>query len=193
MTNVLENIAAVKLISNLLTIKGVSFVGLNYTNQDAEKSRYLLNIGVSYAKAKESDIQSLGVLNISSINTYGLDSAAVELLDDARKALIASFIKPNKAMSEAQKNSYTVLTNSMKIHNTSGDLHIFAMKVSKTVEVKGNYKPSVFSFEGAKPLTRAKNMLRLKYCKTGQYRQFKVGYEQIHSAKLNGTAIEFQV
>ena len=180
------------LVENLKAVTGVSFVGVNYTNQKNEKSQYLINIGVSYENAKAKDLQTLQELKVSEIKNYkGLDKDAITELDKAKDALIKALIKPNKAKSDGQKNAYTHLINGMKIHNKTHDLFVFGFKVKKTVEIKGEYKKTEFAYEGSKPLTRAKNYLRVQYMKSTKYRQFKIVSEQAHKFKLSGDTIIF--
>jgi len=181
------------LVNNLKnTANGVTFVGINYTNQDNETSQYLVNIGASYENAKKKDLTTLQNLDVKTIENYkGLDQDSINLLDEAKNALIKALIKPNKAQSQAQKDAYTHLLNGMKIHNETHDLYIFGFKVKKSVQIKGNYKPSDFAFEGAKPLTRAKNFIRTQLLKSTKYRQFKISADQLHKMKISGDTITF--
>jgi len=180
-------------VENLKTTSnGVTFVGINYTNKDNEQSQYLINVGVSYENAKKKDLLSLQNLDVNKIENFkGLDADSIAVLDDAKKALISALIKPNKAQSQAQIDAYSHLSNGMKIHNETFDLFVFGFKVKKTVQVKGDYKPTEFAFEGAKPLTRAKNFIRTQLMKSSKYRQFKINADQLHKMKVAGDTIIF--
>ena len=180
-----------EILRNLLVVKGVSFMGITYTNKQGEKSRYLVNLGISYGKAKSLDIQTLESMNIATIDTHSLDKDAVELLETARIELIKSFKNPNEAKSRGQKDAYTIVSNTIKIHNATGNIHIYAMRMKKTILVKGEYPQTQYAYSGARPLTRAKNMLRLKYLRTGKYRQFIITPEQLESVRVNSKTMEF--
>ena len=184
-----------KLVENLkLTANGVTFVGINYTNQQGEKSNYLINIGASYENAKKKDLETLQNLDVKNIKNYkGLDSESITVLNEAKKALISALIKPNKTQSQAQKDAYTHLINGMKIHNDTYDLFVFGFKVKKTIQIKGDYKQTDYTYEGAKPLTRAKNYLRVEFMKSTKYRQFKISKNQLHTLKMSGDTITFDL
>ena len=176
----------------LSNINGISFVGVNYTNQQNEKSQYLINVGVSYQKSKEKDFETLTNLDVSKIADFkGLDVDAQQELKEAKIALLKALIKPNKAQSQAQIDAYTHLFTGLKIHNNTNDLFVFGFKVKKTVEVKGEYKKTEFAYEGAKPLTRAKNFLKVQYFKSSKFRQFKITNEQAHKFSLSKQTIIF--
>jgi len=152
-----------KLFGNLNQIKGVSFVSIEYTNQDNEIQKSLINVGVSYAKAKEKDIDYLRGLDVSKINDNRVDST---LLEQAKNELLNALIKPNENRSKGQADAYTHLTNGMKIHNETNALYVYGYVVKKTVLVEGTKKADT-----RKPLTLAKDIIR-KGMKSTQYRNY---------------------
>lgn len=159
---------AIKVIANVQnalskTPNGVSFCSVkNYTNQEGEVSDYVFNIGVSYEKAKEKDIEFLNKLDVT---TMQWQSAMVDIIK-AKEQLITSLESPNKERSEGQKEAYTYINNGIKIHNVTGEVYVFGMKVSKKVKEAIDY-----GADTRKPLTKAKDELR-KLMKSTKYRQF---------------------
>lgn len=144
---------------------GVSFFSIkNYTNQQGEVSNQLINVGIDYGKTKEKDIEFLEKLDVT---TRTWEGATVDI-EIARIALIESFKNPDKVRSEGQTDAYTVISNGVKVHNTTGKLYLYGYKVSKTVLVKGEYKKVNSSKE-----TLAKNELR-KLLKTGNFVNFSI-------------------
>jgi len=182
------------LVTGLGAIKGVSFISIEYRNKQDELAKQLVNVGENYGNNKAKDVKILQELNLSKITDFkGLDHDAIVLLADAKKALIEGFIKPNKAQSEAQKDAYMYFDNinGLKMHKETGKFYIFAMGVTRTVVEKGTYdnRNNVSTWEGAKPLTRAKNFLRNTYCRTAKFKQFSFNTEQLNKMKVNGNTI----
>jgi hypothetical protein len=158
----------------------VSFVSVKgYKNKFGEISNNLINVGISYTKAKEKDIEFLTNLDINSFESK-LDKT---LLEQARLELIASFITPEKARSEGQTNTYTPIIDGVKVHNDTGVIYIYGYREKKEILTEGNY-PLVNS----KPLTIAKNELRKKLS-TGKFTQYSL--EEISSVRANKETLEF--
>jgi len=154
-------IKVLKKISNSPT--GVTFVSLDYTKSSGERAKHLINVGASYAKAKEKDIETLEKLDVSTCDT----DISIELLNKAKEALIKALKKPSKNRSEGQKNAYVHLCTGFKECIASGDIHIYGMSVSKTVITKGEYKKT-----NKRALTIAKDFLRKNHMKSTKFRTF---------------------
>lgn len=169
-----------KLFGNLESITGVSFVNVTYTNEQGEVQNTTFNVGVSYDKAKQKDIEYLKNLDVKTIKS----SQGIAQLEEARKALLGSLISPSKSRSQGQKNAYTHLTNGLKIHNETQELYVYGMKVKKTVISKGEYKADT-----RRPLTVAKDDIR-KTMKSTQYRQYNLSNMQ--DVKLKGDTLVFK-
>lgn len=165
------------------SITGVSFVSVkNYTNSKGEVSNNLINIGIKYESAKKKDIAFLNELNIEkAVKEFGLKSE-ISLLEQARKDLMVSFIKPEVNRSNGQKDAYTVIFEGVKVHNTTGVLYLYGYREQKTVIQKGEYKEV-----NSKPLTIAKDELR-KLLKTGKFVNFAL--EIGNTLRLNGETLE---
>jgi hypothetical protein len=178
-TDTMSNI--IDLLLSFSKSKGAKFVSLTYeAKSSGEIATHLINVGVSFAKAKLKDIETLKKLDVSTIKIKGIST---ETLEEARVTLLAAMIAPEKARSEGQKDAYTHICNGVKIHNETREIHIFGMAVSKTVIVKGTYK-SVNSSN----LTLAKDAIR-KTLKSTKYRSFVVG--NIDLVKISGETLVF--
>lgn len=177
--------ATTKLIESFKTITGVSFINIkNYVSKgsnDTEMQDVLVNIGVSYESAKLKDIETL-----KSLNTDEVAKESKKLVSDietARQELIGSLISPRKANSEGQKDAYTVICNGVKIHNETGQIYIFAMKVRKTVKVEGEFKEVKSSAK-----TLAKKYMQNKYMKSTKYRNYII--DRVENVKVSGDTVE---
>lgn len=161
---------------------GCTFVRIkNYTNAQGEVQDVTINVGVSYENAKAKDIEFLKSLDVSTLS-HSYENVDATLLEEAREALLAAAIKPNKAMSKGQKDAYTHVYNGIKFHNESREYYVFGAKVkgTKIVKVEGEYKADT-----RRPLTIAKDIIR-KELRAPKYRQYKVG-------ELKGVAIKGEV
>jgi len=169
-----------KLINNLKSITGVSFVSVTYINQQEEKQHTVFNVGVDYQKAKTKDIEFLKQLDVNTISS----GIGVGILEEARLALLKNFQNPSKTRSEGIANAFTHLGNGLKIHNESKKLFVYGMKVKKKVLVKGIEKEDT-----RKILTKAKDEIR-KLLKSTQYRQFEINRSLQY--KIKGDTIVFE-
>ena len=157
----------------------ISFVSIKgYENKFGEKSDNLINIGVSYEKAKQKDIQFLKELNVNSIES----NINTSLLEQARLELISSFENPSVNRSKGQIDAYTPIIEGVKIHNISGEIYLYGYREKKTILSSGIY-PVVNS----KDITIAKNFLR-RQLHTGKFTQFILS--NINKIKANGEILE---
>jgi len=180
MENVTISNKALQVI-NLLKGKRVGFLSIsNYENKQGEISNYLINLGASYENAKQKDIEYLKNLNPTSLEKEF--KSEYTTLETARVSLLESFINPNENRSNGQINAFTHICTGLKVHNETGLLYIFGLKVSKTVIQKGIYKEVKSS-----ALTIAKNELR-KQLKTGQFVQFSL--EIGNTIKISNETLE---
>jgi len=158
-----------KAIENSLT--GVSFVSIkNYTNKQNEVSNNLINVGINYESAKAKDIDFLENLDLKAHDF----KSPLDLIKEAKEALIIAFLAPNENRSQGQKDAYTNILPGVKVHNETGVLYIYGYRENKTVLIEGEKQKPVNSA----PLTIAKNELR-KLLRTGKFTQYalEVGNE----------------
>lgn len=161
------------------SVTGVSFVSIrNYTNKSGETSNNLINIGASYDRAKKRDIEFLENLDASAHDF----KSTPDLIEEARIALIAAFLKPDQNRSKGQTDAYTQIVPGLKVHNETGYLYVYGYREQKTVLKAGEYK----AVKSA-PLTIAKNELR-KLLKTGKFTQYSL--EIGNEVRANGETLE---
>jgi hypothetical protein len=184
MENVAISIKALQVIANVKkatekSITGVSFVSIrNYENKQGEVSNNLINVGASYAKAKQKDIEFLENLVIAD---HSFKSPA-DLIEEARIELIKAFLSPNEALSKGQTDAYTQIVSGVKIHNETGAIYVYGYRENKTILKAGEYKEVK-----SKPLTIAKNELR-KLLRTGKFTQYAI--ETGNEIRCNGETLE---
>jgi len=171
------------LIEKLDEITGVSFVSIkDYTNKKGETSDVIVNVGVSYLKAKEKDYNTLSTINVNDLDS-DLPTATLE---EAKTALMSSLKKPSETHSNGQKNAYTYIGNGIKVHNEYGTIYVNAMKVNKTIKESGEYKEDT-----RKPLTKAKDFFRHNIMKSTQYRNYS--FDSFKEVSISGSTITFQL
>jgi hypothetical protein len=167
------NPAEIQLTELISNIKGVSFASFEYENKLGEFSSYLVNVGLSYERLKQEDIETLE-------NSY-----AEPIMEQARLELIASLQKPDPVRSKAQIEAYDYIAPNIKVHKESGQLYIIGYLVSKTVLIEGSKADEL---DTRKPLTKAKDAIR-KTLKSTKYRQFILDGAVLKTAKVLGTKI----
>lgn len=150
------------------TPNGISFFRIkNYKSvETGEVANHLVNIGVSFSKAVEKDIDFLKNLDVRTM-TWKSSIIDIEI---AKTELLNSLITPNQNRSDAQKDAYTIICEGVKVHNETGILYVWGHTIpeKKEIIVEGVYKKV-----NSKPLTIAKNEIR-KLLKSTKYRLFKV-------------------
>ena len=158
---------------------GVAFFSIkNYTNKFNEVSDNLVNIGINYEKSKMQDVEFLENINLTEHEFKSTQNDIV----DAKRELIASFLKPDENRSNGQIDAYTHIGKGIKVHNETGLLYIYGYRVTKKV-----IKEGVYPIVKSKALTIAKNELR-KLLKTGKFTQYSIEVGNTLTAK--GETIE---
>lgn len=164
-------------VANQVTPKFVAI--RNYENNEGEVANYVINIGVDYGNAKNSDTELLrNKENFTKIDFGKLAMYA----DQARVALLEANLKPSN-QSKAQTDAYTTIFENVRVHNDSGRVFVFGFKIQKTVLIKGSYK-SVNSSD----LTLAKDKIR-ETLRAPKFRQYAL--DKIKEVRMNGETIEF--
>lgn len=156
-----------------------------YENRNGEVSDYIINAGMSYEDAVESDLEFLEKWNptkgdikefheiLTKSDKHHKTKTPEELLVEAKEALISGLKKDtteSKNRSEAQLNAYRQVGPATKEHVETGDVHLKGLLVERVVVKEGPPKKSVNS--GAP--VRAKNFIKKNYLKTGSIAQFKL-------------------
>jgi hypothetical protein len=159
----------------------VTFVSIrNYTNKYGEIANHLINVGASYSKAKERDIEFLKNLDLNS-NEFEFKSD-MALLIEAKQSLIESFENPSVNRSQGQIEAYTNIVDGVKVHNESGKVYVYGYRQSKTILQDG-----VYPVVNSKPLTKAKDEIR-KLLRTSKYTQYVL--DNVGEIRANGETLE---
>lgn len=163
---------------------GARFVGLTYTNENGEKSKYRLVMGSNLVSLYKSDLRSLKKLRPSLEGVKAL--ACDEIIASIENSLTKG-IGNNDAYT--LKGYYTPITpnGEVKLHvNEKGETHLYirGYVLTKTVIEKGVYK-SVNSSDK----TLAKKELE-KSLKRGKIRTFKINVGVLEGIRMNGMDIE---
>lgn len=177
-----------KLLAVISQIKTPSFVRvLNYSNDkgNGEVANYTINLGISYANAKQSDTEFLKDAN----NFKDIDFGSVKhLAEQARKEMLESRVNPKRATvnrSEAQTEAYITVCPNVRVHKESGRVFIYGLVVRKDVVKEGSYDKVDSS-----PLTIAKRKIE-KTLKATQFRQ--LAFDKLDTVKAKGEEIEITI
>lgn len=190
MMNALETLKNATLASSLaLAVEdtkrtGARFVGMTYTNENGEKSKYRLIMGINLVSLYKSDLRALKALRPKLDGVKAL--ACDELIASINNSLTKG-IGNNDAYT--LKGYYTPITpnGEVKLHvNEAGETHLYirGYVLSKTVLEKGTYAKVNSSDK-----TLAKKELE-KNLKRGKIRTFKVNVNVLEGVRMNGMDIE---
>lgn len=163
---------------------GARFVGMTYTNENGEKSRYRLIMGIDLVSLYKSDLRTLKKLRPSLDGVKAL--ACDELIASITESLTKG-IGNNSAYT--LKGYYTPITpnGEVKLHvSEKGETHLYirGYVLTKTVIEKGTY-PHVNSSDK----TLAKKEIE-KTLKRGKIRTFKINVNVLEGVRMNGMDIE---
>jgi hypothetical protein len=188
-----------ELILAVKKIKGTSFVGVrNYENLQGEQSNQTFNVGISYAKILQHDLEALRKFDISTLtdnhSLTDLTRGYAELLlslekrtsDEQTKAELLANNDKTMIRSQAQTDAYIQISNGIKakLENEQLFLYVYGFMVRKTILKKGEYKQV-----NSRPLTLAKNaIVKAAGLKEGKYKQFKLG--KLEDIKISGLTIK---
>lgn len=171
----------IALIKNLATIFGCSYVGVRgYVGASGECSNHLVNIGMTYEKAKIKDIE---VLKASKFEDEVLESARVKILESMVKN---SSDATRSNQSKGQIDAYTYITNGVKMHNETYDLYIFAYEKSKEVLSPATNPKKKSSNPMVIAEYQVKKLLKLQ---TAKFRTFK--FSLLNDVKVKGNVLSF--
>lgn len=163
---------------------GCRFVGLVYTNENGETSRYNLIMGFNIESLYKSDLRTLTALRPS---LEGIKAVACDELIASVNNSLTKGIGNNDAYT--LKGYYSSITpnGEVKLHVTeTGEtfLYIRGYLLKKTVLTPGTY-PKVNS--SAKTL--AKKEIE-KSLKRRNIRTFKINVNALYTVKMNGLCVE---
>lgn len=188
--NAIESLKNATLASALATAvedtkrTGARFVGMTYTNENGETSKYRLIMGINLVSLYKSDLRTLKALRPS---LEGVKAVACDELIASIENSLTKGIGNNDAYT--LKGYYTPITpnGEVKLHvNEAGETHLYirGYVLTKDVLVKGTYKTVNSSDK-----TLAKKELE-KSLKRGKIRTFKVNVAVLEGIRMNGMDIE---
>ena len=152
---------------------GVTMVSIReYQNSNGEISNNIVNIGASLENAKNKDIEFLKG-----------KTGSTEIEEIARLELIKSLESPNANRSKGQIDAYTTIAKGIKVHNATGEIYVFGLRMKKEI-----VQPGTYPIVNSKELTIAKNILR-KDLKSSKFTQFKIS--EISEIRIAGEEISF--
>lgn len=163
---------------------GTRFVGMTYTNENGEKSKYRLIMGINLVSLYKSDLRTLKKLRPSLEGVKAL--ACDELIASINNSLTKG-IGNNDAYT--LKGYYTPITpnGEVKLHvNEIGETHLYirGYVLTKTVIEKG-----VYAKVNSSDKTLAKKEIE-KSLKRGKIRTFKINVGVLEGVRMNGMDIE---
>ena len=163
---------------------GTRFVGMTYTNENGEKSKYRLIMGINLVSLYKSDLRTLKKLRPSLEG--GKARACDELIASIENSLTKG-IGNNDAYT--LRGYYTPITpnGEVKLHvNEIGETHLYirGFVLTKTVIEKG-----VYAKVNSSDKTLAKKDLE-KSLKRGKIRTFKINVAVLEGIRMNGMEIE---
>lgn len=163
---------------------GARFVGMTYTNENGEKSRYRLIMGINLVSLYKSDLRTLKKLRPS---LEGVKAIACDELIASIENSLTKGIGNNDAYT--LKGYYTPITpnGEVKLHvNEAGETHLYirGYVLTKDVLVKGTYSTVKSSDK-----TLAKKEIE-KSLKRGKIRTFKINVAVLEGVRMNGMDIE---
>lgn len=163
---------------------GTRFVGMTYTNENGEKSKYRLIMGINLVSLYKSDLRTLKKLRPSLEGVKAL--ACDELIASVENSLTKG-IGNNDAYT--LKGYYTPITpkGEVNLHvNEVGETHLYirGYVLTKTVIEKG-----VYARVNSSDKTLAKKEIE-KSLKRGKIRTFKINVGVLEGVRMNGMDIE---
>lgn len=190
MTNREEKIA--KIVEKFSMLNGTRFVGIKeYQNSKGEIANHVVNADFSYGNAVEKDLKTLRSATPQDIENIAFSTNfSKELVSQAINKIIDSFVsnqnpETQSNQSKAQQDTYSKVTNSIKMHNETEQLYIYALAVNKKVLVKGEYKEVK-----SRDLTLAQNAVKKYFdLSTAKYRSFVIDENKLGSVTITGDTL----
>jgi len=180
------------IINSLSGINGVRYIGLVYTNQKQETSRYVVNFGVSVEECKKRDFKKLQNTNPKTLGSeypkIGAEvfNVALDELLASSKQNLSEKKEDRTTQSQSQTDAFITIFNGIRLKNggkNDGKLQVFGLRQSKKVLVEGEpYKPVNSSTK-----TIAKNVIRKNLTK-----YVSMYMDEIDSIRVNGDVLEFE-
>jgi len=180
----MKNIS-IKIIDSLreATQKGCAFMSFLYTTKGTgETSRYLINFGIDYRKACETDKAIL--------EAYEPKDALEEQAKGEMIKSLTETLTEGVSQSYTQADTFENIGKGIRQHKETGEIYLYGIVQNKEVvaEAQNPKKPV-----NSRPHTLAKKSIE-KAClfKRNKFGQFILNPEHIAGIRTNGEVIEIQ-
>jgi len=165
------------------TQKGCKFMSFLYTSKGTgETSRYLINFGINYRNACDSDKTVLEVYEPSS-------DLEIQAKGEMLKSLTETLVE-GVSQSYTQKDTFDHLGKGIRQHRESGEIYVYGF-----IQNKEQVAPPTIEKKkvNSRPLTLAKKSIE-KACdfKRNKFGQFILSDSNIAGIIVNGDVIEVQ-
>lgn len=169
------------------TSSGVKFVSFTYRSKGTgELAKYLVNIGVSFTKLYEKDVETMKAM-IPTLTGDHL-SVATEILSSLQESLDLGLGNNSRYVHSAENaDTYTTLEGfpGVKVHNETGEVNVMGVLVHKKVLEPGTYKEVK-----SRPRTLIKKELE-KGLRKSTIRQFTIPMDDREMlVKVDGETLE---
>lgn len=175
------------LIKQQITKSAPEFVSLEYTNSAGEKSKQVINVGVSYQNVLENSLNQLAAVDQQALmqqaSDKGIDPDLIAVAMGEIEASISRSLSRPEQVEIADVSNFETLSKGIKMHRATGELYLSGLVRSKTVITPGTYKEVK-----SRPLTLAKKMIEQQLMMS-KYRMFKLAADQIHQVSSEGKTL----
>ncbi len=182
------------LFDGIANLNGAKFITLNgyVSEKSGEIANHNILTNISVMNAKTKDFETLKNADVEVLSKQSKQGIALEIYKTALSEMLTSAeknlsenIEDRTAQSQAQTDAYIHISNAIRLHKETGNIHIFGMAISKTVVKAGEPKKPVKSADK----TIAKNEITKSLdLRAGKFRTFIVG--NVETVKLNGETLE---
>lgn len=188
-----------QIIANLCEMNGGQFIGFKeYVNGSGEVANHVVQANFSYGKAKKDDFEN----KLQNISTDQIDNVISKLnkndffasepvtiaeIKELNEKLLFGYFNP-KAKTEKQEHTYTQIADTtLRVHNETGEIHAYALAISKKILVEGEYKKPANSRRNTRIQNAIKKELNFT---TLKFRQFKISPENLGQVAITGNTYQ---
>lgn len=174
-------------IKQQVTKAAPEFVSLEYTNSSGEKSKQVINVGVSYQSVLEKSLNQLAAVDREALKqeatSKGIDPALIDTAINEIEGSISRSLSRPEQVEISDVSNYETLSKGIKMHHTTKELYLSGLVRSKTIITPGTYKEVK-----SRPLTLAKKIIE-KLLMSSKYRMFKLAPSQVHQVSSEGKTL----
>jgi hypothetical protein len=180
------------LLDSVQNLKGAKFITLKqYHSENGEVADHNILVNISVMNAKKTDLNTLKGADAEKIQQKSASLIALDIFQTALSEMVTSAEKNtsnNKAertvQSQAQTDAYFHITNAIRLHKDSGEIHIFGFHNKKyNITQKGKYT-TVNSSDKTLAKGVIKKTLKLR---ADKFRTFKLS--SVESVAMEGKTL----